>query len=280
MNQIALVVVVFGKKLEDSLTIKSLLNFDQAIDYLVIVNNGPNIITQDDEVLLAIRNKHKEVVLDNQIQNKPLSWIYNEFLKKYNTGHYIFFDDDTEISKENEDFLFRLNGIDIEVPKIFATQDGEQYYPLVEGEVYKANGVINPCSDLYSIGSGLIVSANVKEIFKNNNLEVFDSRFALYGVDISFFRKINYLKKKNIDLKISSFISINHSLSRTEGSIAEWREIERLYDEVLSIKYYLNYKYLRLFKFISKQCLKGNWCRISLTLNIYRDGYHPRCKVE
>lgn len=274
-KEISLLVILYGKDFTQSQTLKCILDFENKIDNLVVVNNGPEKLNDEDSFLNLLKLKHNQVCLFEFLENKPLSWIYNDFVANFKSDYYVIFDDDTYISKESEKQIFNLSDIDIEIPKIYAIQDKKQYYPIVNGNIYTSYGLIAEYSEIYSIGSGLIFSKNVKDVFRDNNLELFDSNFSLYGVDISFFRKVNYLKGENIAFKVSSLISIDHSLSRAEGEISEWRYIERLYDQTLSIKYYQKFKMFRLLKLLIKNFRKLN--RIQVILMTYFNGFHPRC---
>lgn len=277
-NIVALVVVLYGKALEDSLTIQSLLGFEQKLDHLLIVNNGPAVIDENSAVLSALAQKHHHVVLENQVQNKPLSWIYNDFIRQYEADYYVLFDDDTVINADYQNIVFTVQGVDIELPKIISISDKEQYYPLVDGLIERKNGIIFNATEILSIGSGLVISKFVKNYFVENRIELFDSHFALYGVDFSFFRKINHLVKKSKVFTISSYSSINHSLSRTEKEISEWREKERLYDLVLTLKYYYTHAELRILKLLIKRILGGKVKDVLLILSTAINGVHPRCK--
>lgn len=277
-KKISLLVILYGKKFVESETLKSIIDFDHKIDNLVIINNGPKTLSNEDSLLNLLKLKHHHVYFTECLENKPLSWIYNDFVDGYETDYYVFFDDDTSISKDSEELIFNLSDIDIELPKIYATQDKKQYYPIVNGEIFASHGLIDEYSDIYSIGSGLIFSKKVKDIFRKNNLELFDSKFALYGVDTSFFRRINYLKNNDVTFTIGSSISIDHSLSRAEEVISEWRYIERLYDHTLSIKYYQRFKLLRLIQLLVRHILKLNFIKIILIT--YFKGFHPRCEIK
>lgn len=276
-NKIALVVVVFDKKLYESETIKSLLGFNKAIDSLLIVNNGPTEIDEDDVILSELEKTHRKVVLENQIQNKPLSWIYNEFIQDYESDYYVFFDDDTEINAEYEYQMFNMKKIDIELPKIISINDKVQYYPVVNSIVRESEGKITDGKEIFSIGSGLIISKVVKEFFLERKIEIFDSNFALYGVDFSFFRKLNKIQKNNIKFNISSSTYLNHSLSRAEKNKSIWRENERLIDNILTLKYYSNYTIIRLLIVVLKIIINRKPKDILLIGNIFVKGCHPRC---
>ena len=74
------------------------------------------------------------------MQNKPLSWIYNDFIQQYDADYYVLFDDDTEINIEYQNILFTAQDIDIELPKIISMSDNVQYYPLVNGAIEQKMG--------------------------------------------------------------------------------------------------------------------------------------------
>lgn len=279
-NKIALVVIVYGKALEDALTIQSLLGFERKLDHLLIVNNGPTVIDENSAVLSALAQKHHHVVLENQVQNKPLSWIYNDFIQQYDADYYVLFDDDTEINIEYQNMLFTAQDIDIELPKIISMSDNVQYYPLVNGVIEQKDGIISNAKEVFSIGSGLVISKGVKQYFIENKMELFDSHFALYGVDFSFFRKINCIEQKSKVFNISSRSYINHSLSRAEKETSEWREKERLYDLVLTLKYYYSYAELRILKLFFKKILGGKMNDALLVLRTAFNGVHPRCNTN
>lgn len=171
-----------------------------------------------------------------------------------------------------------MDGIDLELPKIISMADKNQYYPKLDGKLVLQKGLIKRNGNLFSIGSGLIISNKIKKIFLGRGLELFDSRFALYGVDFSFFRKLNKMGKENF--LISSQTVLNHSLSGAEGPISMWRAKERLYDEVLTSKYYQNYKFLRVLRLMLKKILKGDFNNLVLIISIYQSGIHPRCRIK
>ncbi len=275
MKKIAVVVILYGKRFEESKTLQSLIEFSHRLDQLLIVNNGPESLDSHDPFFIALSKKHKHVEFENQIQNKPLSWIYNDFINSIDADYYVLFDDDTEINPDYESFLFQMNNIDLELPKIISIIDKKQYYPKHNEKIVFENGLIKSGGELFSIGSGLIISNKIKNTFKKYNLELFDSRFALYGVDFSFFRRLNKLGRDGF--LISSQTFLNHSLSGAEGVIAKWRKKERLYDEILTIKYYRPLPYLRFIKVIYKNTLSSNSSSIFEMLKIYFYGKHPRC---
>lgn len=278
MKTIAMVVILYGKRFEESKTLQSLMRFSHQLDQLLIVNNGPESLDSHDPFFMALSKKHKHVEFENQIQNKPLSWIYNDFINSIDADYYVLFDDDTEINLDYETYLFQMDNIDLELPKIISIVDKKQYYPKLNEQIISENSVIESSGELFSIGSGLIISNKIKNTFKKYNLELFDSRFALYGVDFSFFRRLNKLGRYGFS--ISSQTYLDHGLSRAEGVVSCWRKEERLFDEVLSIKYYTSSPNLKIFKRIIQQVFQFNFESALKIFFIYSNGKHPRCNLD
>lgn len=278
MKKIAMVVILYGKRFEESKTLQSLIKFSHQLDQLLIVNNGPENLDIHDPFFVALSKKHKHVEFENQIQNKPLSWIYNDFIDSIDSDYYVLFDDDTEINLDYESFLFQMNNIDLELPKIISIIGKKQYYPKHNEQIVFENGLIKSGGELFSIGSGLIISNKIKNTFKKHNLELFDSRFALYGVDFSFFRRLNKMKEDSFLISSQNFL--NHSLSGAEKVISKWRAKERLYDEVLTIKYYRDFHFIRLVRLILMKILKGDLDELKTIVHTYKTGVHPRCKLS
>ena len=278
MNKIALLVVVYNKELRQSVTLTSLLRFTYRLERLVVVNNGPRDIDVHDELLAALNVKHANVQLFNYKENRPLSKIYNDFLHQaQGVDYYVLFDDDTDINFEFEKYIFDLQSVDLELPKVISVVNGKQYYPIFNGLVFEQYGFIdNTKGDIYSIGSGLVISSQLKKQFNIRGVELFDSHFALYGVDFSFFRKLKLFFKSQ-QLIISSNVLLNHGLSSSESGISPWRNRERMYDEVLTIKYYSRYKMFYLMKFILKKIFKFEIRTAIEATRVYFVGKHPRC---
>ncbi|MHC3137755.1 glycosyltransferase family 2 protein [Acinetobacter nosocomialis] len=135
MPKVVMVVVLYNKTLKESSTLQSLLSFTHPLDHLVIINNGPKNIIVDD-FFEKLRDKHLKVTLENHLQNKPLSWIYNDLIEGDDADYYVLFDDDTIINAEYEKHLFEtLNDIDIEFPKIYARVEHIQHFPMVNNKL-------------------------------------------------------------------------------------------------------------------------------------------------
>lgn len=276
-NKIALVVIVYGKALEDALTIQSLLGFERKLDHLLIVNNGPTVIDENSAVLSALAQKHHHIVLENQVQNKPLSWIYNDFIQQYDADRYAFFDDDTVVSREYcEKILFDTEYYHLGLPSIRSIHDGNAYYPVISSSPKEVQeGYYQYNKGTYSIGSGLIVSRDLKKTLIDAFGEVFDHHFAFYGVDISLFRRLDKLQCSD-QFIVNTRAELSHHLSKFSKEISDFRKKELLIDQILQFRWYrTNTKYI--FKIVVGMLLHLKIAELRLVLKTFIEGKHPRC---
>ncbi|CAG67528.1 MULTISPECIES: glycosyltransferase family 2 protein [Acinetobacter] len=277
---VAMVVIVYNKALNESTTLQSLLTFTHAIQELVIVNNGPEQLDED-EFFFALKQKHSQVYLENYLQNKPLSWIYNDLIEKYDADYYVLFDDDTIINSQYENHLFNtLDQTDIEFPKIFARVEHVQHFPVLNNALLKDSGELSNIETIFSVGSGLILSKRLKYIFIERFGHVFDQHFAFYGVDSTFFIRLNLLLSENIPFKITSCSYLNHGLSLTEEALTPWRKREFIYENTLKVKYYSGNTFMARLKFIRLMYRKLSHFEFSdlkLVIKTFLSGKHPRC---
>ncbi|MFH4043937.1 glycosyl transferase, partial [Acinetobacter baumannii] len=72
------VVILYNKKIVDSLTIDSINDSSLENATLFVVNNGPSIVTLNDECAPFLSRPNNNVKLFNYTENRPLSVIYNE----------------------------------------------------------------------------------------------------------------------------------------------------------------------------------------------------------
>ncbi|WP_407264419.1 glycosyltransferase family protein [Klebsiella quasipneumoniae] len=158
----------------------------------------------------------KNVYLAEDVENRPLSILYNAVIEEYQQYDTFFiFDDDTHIPSDY--FIKTMEKVkcyDLVIPQIISNTDQSVCYPIINGKPYKNNTEIKLTDIVYSIGSGLVISKTLINKFKKKGLDLFDSRYALYGVDFSLFRRIRSLidNGEKIDIAVSS--SLNHSLAK------------------------------------------------------------------
>jgi len=82
---------------------------------------------------------------------------------------------------------------------------------------------------------------------------VFDARFCFYGVDTSFFYRLQQL---NVDVEIVNLPAIEHDLSKlSEDANDSWRTQQRCQDFALQLKYYY----------------RVHWVVVLLLKNIFND---------
>ena len=276
MHDISLVVVLYGKELQDSKTLMSLLKFEFKFNTLLVYNNGPSLLSADNTIVCMLKNRFEQVTVIEDITNAPLSKIYNYFLKKVKSNSYVILDDDTEL---NENYIFMLiqnaskQEYDLVIPKIISF-DARQYYPISNGVVIEKEGYIEGETNLLSISSGIVLNKSIFRKMLLNDNNIFDERYALYGVDTSFFKKIT----KNPDVKICISSYLSHSLSRAESKDNYFRRKERLIDLAISTRCYpslFNYYY-----FLKKLISLLFTCEFKLAIlmiHVFLKGRHPKC---
>lgn len=277
--RLAILVVLYNKKLEDSTTLKSLAkNVTQSFD-LFIFNNGPHFIEKNDAAR-DLLNSFKTVSIDEDLNNRSLSAIYNSFIEDNEFDYYLLFDDDSYIE---HDFFIPYSqlssDVDLQVPIIYSNYDGAVYYPKIDEFVIESSGKYKFQKGFISIGSGLGLSKSLKEKFKSENMEIFDTRFALYGVDFSLFRRMNILCNKEKSFTINVHNKLNHSLSKVENSEEVGKSKERLIARVLSILHYSDGKIVvvkQLLRQILREMSSLKINRVLLILKLILLQKHPR----
>ncbi|MEL4888510.1 glycosyl transferase [Pectobacterium betavasculorum] len=275
-----ILVIIYNKTLQESMTLKTLSEYKFYNTKVVIQNNGPSEVSYDCELFVRLNQCFdNQVELINSIDNVPLSVIYNDiFLKYKDSDRFILLDDDTEIS---ESFVKAVKNskVDLEVPKIISSGDRCVYYPICENEIVTTDRDLDPKSAL-SIGSGLIINNTLIEKFKRHDLKLFDEHYALYGVDFSLFRRIYKICTKGESVKIRSSSFLVHSLSRLDESSRKnnLRNIERALDVAITARRYPTFHlhYLLIRKFVAES-MKMNWSNAYNIVKAYLLGCHPRC---
>lgn len=277
INKIAVLVVLYNKKIKDSATVKSVLEIGNKQNLsLTIVNNGPEKI--DD--FLDFKNKNPDfnsIEFREFLENKSLSKIYNNFINdNSDTDYYIIFDDDT-IFKPDLITSLAESSSDMLLPLIISQSDQQIYYPTVSGKTISSEGIIE-VSGLMSISSGLAISNHFANLMSKEYGQVFDEHFALYGIDTSFFIRTQRYSTVLNSVTITCQGSILHSLSRTENKpLNGFRLKERLYDAALIARHYPSIKRnFYLFKKLLQNLYRCNFSNVSLLIKCYVTGKHPR----
>ncbi|HHT5678566.1 TPA: glycosyltransferase family 2 protein [Raoultella planticola] len=276
--RIAFVVVLYDKKIVDSTTIKTLLSSGITDVTVVIHNNGPKEISLDSNILFEFTSKNINLKLSNSISNQPLSVIYNNFIEEFSYfDKFVIFDDDSEITPSFINAIYDC-GYDVQLPLIISRGDGKIYYPMVNNKSVEGEGLFNP-KDTHSIGSGLIIDKRVVDIFKSKDIQLFDEHYALYGVDISFFRRIRLISGDGEVFIFKTSSRLIHSLSRTEGEESIFRRKERLIDFAITVRRYPSLRgWLSYGKKIFLNLLSFRFNDIHTMFDALVHGNHPRCR--
>lgn len=274
--KIAILIVIYNKQLIESETLTSLIRLlkddKNKIAYCRIVNNGPTEVINNLEIL-------DNLVIDfiQSITNRPLSMIYNDFINAYNGfDRFVILDDDSKLNRQYLEIVFQKQYYDIEMPKIY-DDNGKIFFPIVNNKVIKPdqNIIDNSKNVINSISSGLVISKQVFDLFKEKGIKPFNESFAFYGVDTSFFWELNKSFFNNIQILSNS--KITHDLSMT-GFISESRKLEMDLAIFLELRHYphlVNFKIAAKRLIIAiKQKRRGSLITIYKT---FLKGKHPKC---
>ena len=233
-----MLVLLYNKEVLDSSTLKTLLASNVFFKNcnLVIWNNGPKNIKLDN--VESFKDKGFDVTVVETIDNESLGVIYNEFVSMFCSDKYMILDDDSELNDMYLTQAIKSSSDCLTVPVI--RMNGQVEGPRVDNSLYKPELGLIGAKKIMAIGSGLIIGDRFSNLIKKKYGNVFDERFYLYGVDSSFFHRLNKLRLIN---KVTVISGLNHSLSRLKNEseeLREFRKLERTYDLALSIKYYFN----------------------------------------
>lgn len=281
---VAFLVVLFNKEINNSETINSLIKTNQEFNFckLIIWNNGPLELKSNDVKKLSLMNLDVSII--ETVGNISLAKIYNEFIRIINSNKYVLLDHDTAINNKflEDVFTAEINNLSVPIIKM----NGKIQYPKINGTVIKEKQVYDKKSNIISIGSGLVIGKDfILKIVDKKYKTLFDENFYLYGVDSTFFYRINGLKLNGYVSIINGF---EHSLSRLEKEKEEitlFRLVERSYDAGLKYRYYYPF-YKSVFYvsrailayFVRRVCLRKQRIVLKDFINAYTKGKHYRNK--
>jgi len=238
----AFLIILYNCELNDSNTIKSLLNsnFDFNNVKITIVNNGPNELRSCNHI------NGIDIELIQDTSNRALSVIYNEFIQNNISKFFVILDHDSILTDEYINDLGKIRKNfqpDINIPSIYS--GSLALGPKVDGKVISGPNINK--HRLIGIGSGIVFSKNISTTLQKKYGSVFDENFFFYGVDSSFFLR---LRRENLTRSINIIGPLQHSLSRLEiesSEVMSFRNKERSYDLGLTIRYYFSLEYLARF---------------------------------
>ena len=284
LNKFAVVVVLYNKEILDSKTllsfIESTVNFNGS--KLVIWNNGPLKLKSYN--VTGLVEKGFDVEIKETIENESLAKIYNQFIASTTADNYMILDDDSELNESYLKKVLALESSKIGVPIILFNNTIQG--PRINNEVLQDSTYICKSKDkVIAIGSGIVIGHDFVKLIIQMYGNLFDERFYLYGVDTTFFFRVNQL---GFSSSICFLPPLSHSLSRLESeskNVREFRVKERAYDVGLQWRYYyplhkaiyniLRITVVNLFRLLK---IKRGPLNLKYILKAYFLGVHYRFK--
>ncbi|MFH6572544.1 glycosyltransferase family 2 protein [Aeromonas caviae] len=270
-----ILILLYNKSISESETLLKLYksSVDTTSVSLIVWNNGPSSISLELEYLN--QDRWGSVGLIQTLDNKPLSYIYNQVIELYPAERYVFLDDDSQLT---ETYLMAMasSNAGVAVPAILS--HGEYRSPTVSGKFNP--GPYQVTDKVIAIGSGIGVRHDIAQKIKNHYGDVFDSRFALYGVDTTFFLRLHQL---GLSDQVEMIDGFEHSLSRLESesqAMSRFRQVERAYDLGLTMRHYTPWEQaiFVIFKQAVKLTLgKLTWLQFVALCKAFKTGRHPKC---
>ncbi len=257
----AYLILLYNKEVFQSKTFVSLISADYFNERSIVIiwNNGPNHI--DVDICKEKLVKYYSVEVIETIDNIGLAEIYNTFISRVEAKRYVIFDDDTVLNCE---YLKSIDNVEIDESATPIICHGDyRVEPVINGKIYKGppTCLSEDTKKITSIASGLVIGSRFAKRVERQFGKVFDERFILYGVDASFFYRINHMK---LAYKFIVLPQLTHSLSRLEKEseqMTKFRVIERANAHALLTRYYRPFLFawrsviVSIFKYFVKRIL-------------------------
>ncbi|WP_295515376.1 hypothetical protein [uncultured Pseudomonas sp.] len=272
-------VVLYGLRPVDAATLRSLLALPVASlppdSALLIWNNGPQALDEAERQSLLAAPGWARVFIEEDLGNPPLSRVYNQALR-LGAERLVIFDQDTVVDGRYLAALERE--AELLVPLVLGA--GAIRYPHQYKQVVTEEGPLDPQATV-TISSGLCLSQGLAERIAARHGDVFDERFALYGVDVSFFLRVQALAREApVELLCAGIL--DHSLSELEAETPaqrRFRDIEKFYVALLLRLHYKGASRGKVLRYLGRQLL-GNRLYLygvlpRMVQTIFR-GRHPR----
>ena len=271
-------IVLYNSKLSQSKTLQTLDKLSSLKNINVIIwNNGPEDLKPEfdkSSLITSLKSLFYYVRLEQTLCNKPLSHIYNEFTDK----DLLILDHDTELTESYSLSVkeFMLSKQQLLVPKII--QGGLVCYPKQKGKVLESQvtGYMD-FNKVISITSGLVVKKCLLKELADTFGAVFDPRFALYGIDTTFF-----IRCKNLGLE-EFYLGgdLLHDLSsNSEAVISDARLKERGIDTFLQLRCYPSLGGVKGgVQFLLASPKARTLKLLPLFIRAFVLGKHPRCNL-
>lgn len=270
-------VVLFDRRPQDSQTLQSLASLlDEANVSLFVHNNGPTRLDEHDQAWLRNHFPKISLAVRENLANISLAEVYNEVLE-HPARAYAFFDHDSTVSPEYLQGLLTTQPYELVIPRI--RTPGASRNPKWRGKVLTQDCSLESFQGgLRTITSGLALNAALVTGLRRTFGKVFDERYRLYGVDTSFFLRLDRFAKQNtVVVRVSGVI--DHSLSRLEqvsDTSRRFRATERGYDLGITLR---NYPHIPTWASLVREIAKTVLLRGGVSWRAFVTGYvrgaHP-----
>ncbi len=231
-------IVIYNKDIKKSETFQRLIKYPnslRSID-LIIWNNGPKSI--DKNIIGKYLHLFNNIDVYEDLNNCGLAKVYNFAVKNKKNSFYVFLDDDSELSEDYIDTILKSNSNHCYVPIL--THNGKTQSPTINKNKVTSLKLPKSLKKFRAVGSGIVIGNEIAESLEKKYGTVFDERFLLYGVDTTFFIRLERAKKLSNIIIIPGFEHSYSRLSKEEDPISSFRHKERAYDSGLRARYYKN----------------------------------------
>lgn len=277
-----LIVVLENTPYKYSLTLNSLMERSNREADLLIINRGPEALTFDKDFLHTLGLYVKSIMLKEYLDERPLSWIYNGVITAFtHYDRYVFFGDSCMPA---HDFLHQLDShYSTDTDLQFTEVPGRQPHPPASERTNapgKADYPAWPDNADFSISTSLIIYRSLIEKFLSQSMELFDNRFALYGVHENLLMRIRLLRQAGAEIVIRPTCAFSYSSVKNGQAQAVMTEPEWIYASVLTSKYYAKSRlaaFCTIAKMLLVQLVKCRLTNMRLIMKTYSAGKHPRC---
>ncbi|GAC1038243.1 hypothetical protein thsps117_30010 [Pseudomonas sp. No.117] len=272
-------VVLYGLRPRDSATLRSLLAQPLASlpadSGLLVWNNGPQALDEAERQALLAAPGWTRVLITEDLGNPPLSRVYNQALQQ-DAERLVVLDQDTVVDGRYLQALSRE--AELLVPLVLGA--GTIRYPHQHKAVVTEEGPLDPQATV-TISSGLCLTQGLAQRIAARHGDVFDERFALYGVDVSFFLRVQELAREEPVQLLCAGV-LDHSLSELEAETPaqrRFRDIEKFYVALLLRLHYKGASRGKVLRYLGRQLL-GNRLYLygvlpQMLQTVFR-GRHPR----
>ncbi len=278
-------VVIYNQGLDEGATLRSLeRTLPEALrehSSLVVWNNGPSLFQVSDIDAFRNTSRWKFIQIENRTDNLPLSMVYNRIVRM-DGERFVFFDHDTEVTESYWQALECHPSLDVLAPRIWGQQ--VCHYPKQNKQVVSTEQPLDP-RGLVTITSGMALSRRLLTALAAQEGKAFDERFALYGVDVSLFVRIQRLAQKQ-PVTAGCYGDLHHSLSELEQEseqVSLFRDLEKFYVAILLRLHYKGVSRPKVLRYMVRQLLGKRYHLIRYTPSLMRclvNGKHPRTLLK